>query len=107
MQDAVILGEMDDSGDFLTAGKIENHRGGISTELEHGAEECGHAPELVLTPLLVRMIVALRAIQAASHENADLLAHGVLRRREDQVWQVMPRRSAIALSGDALYRHLV
>ena len=46
---------------------------------EHAREEGRHAPELVLAPVFVGVVVALRAIEAASHEDADLFGHGFVR----------------------------
>ena len=53
------------------------------------------------------MVVALRAIEAASHEDADLFGHGVVRRSDLVVRQEMARRRLVALRGDPLARDLV
>ena len=52
---------------------IEYHR----PHFEEPSEEGGHAPELILAPVLVGMIVALGAIEAASEEHADLFRHRI------------------------------
>ena len=84
-------------------GMIDHHL----AHAEHAREECRHAPELVLAPVLVRMIVALRAIEAAPHEDADLFGHGVGRSSDLVVRQEMAGRRFVAFGGDALARDLV
>ena len=89
----------------------EVHVGGMVhhhlAHAEHPGKEGRHAPELVLAPVFVGVVVALRAIEAASHEDADLFGHGFVRRSDLVVGQEMARRRLVALDGDALARDLV
>ena len=70
--------------------------------------EGGHAPELVLTPGLVGVVVALGAVQPPAQKDPHLLAHHVLGRGQispDEI--VVQGRTAVALSRDTLAGHLV
>ncbi len=58
--------------------------------LEHAGEESGHAPELILAPVFVRMIVALCAIETAAEEYPDFFRHHVGRRTDLIVREEMP-----------------
>src|SRR5262249_42231500 len=47
-------------------------------------EDCRHTPELILRPILKRMVVALSTIQAPSQEDTDFLSHRILGQRRLQ-----------------------
>jgi hypothetical protein len=65
----------------VTSRVIDDDRISITsqiTELSQPSEESGCLPILVLAPSLVRMVVALCAVQSSAHEHTDLLGHDVL-----------------------------
>src|SRR6266852_96933 len=68
-------------------------------------EEGSHAPELILAPGLERMVVALSAIQPASHEDAELFGHLGLRVLGVES-EVVPRWAVVTLRREALPHHL-
>ena len=53
------------------------------------------------------MVMTLRAIETPAQVDAHFLAHHVLGRRNLQVGQIVPRRGAVTLGGDAFPRDLV
>ena len=85
------------------SGMVEDDR----AHLEQAPEEGRHAPELVLAPVLVRMIVALRAIEPAPEEDAHLLGHDVRGRPDLVVREEVARRRTVALRREPLARDLV
>src|SRR6202034_4880597 len=44
-------------------------------EYEHPIEESRQAPELILCPVLIRVVMALRAIQTKAQKDAHLFRH--------------------------------
>ena len=82
---------------------IEDHR----THFEQPREEGGHAPELVLAPVLVGMVMALSAVKAPSEEDADLLGHHIRRRADLVVGKEMTRGGPVPLRGETLARDFV
>ena len=77
VQDAQLGRAGNVGGDLPAVGAVEDHRFRIGAEPEHGPEKGRHAPELILGPALIGVVVALGAIQAASHEDPNFLTHHV------------------------------
>ena len=59
MEDPQLGGAGDVGGHLPAVGTVEDHRFRIGAEPEHRPEEGRHAPELVLGPALVGVVVAL------------------------------------------------
>ncbi len=78
-------------------GVIEHHR----AHFEQPREEGSHAPKLVLAPVLVRMVMALRAVQAASKEDANLFGHHIGRRTDLVVGKEVAGGRSISLRREA------
>ena len=53
--------------------------------LEEAAEEGGKAPELILAPGFIGVVVALGAFEATAEEDADLFGHGLFGGADDVV----------------------
>ena len=108
MQNPILALTHDIRSNLLTHRVIEND--GVVTRPagpEHMAEERGQTPKLVLCPVFIGMIVAARAIEAASQEDLGLLEHGVRRKLDDLQRKEVPRRATVPLGGDAFASHLV
>src|SRR5262245_27183818 len=72
------------------------------------AIESGHIPELILTPALIGMVVALGTVETTPKEHPNLLRHSVLEPRHlaaDR--EVVPSRATVTLSSDTLPSNLV
>ena len=87
--------------------RIEGQVGGLlrmveddRPHLEEPSEKGGHAPELILAPVFIGMVVTLRAVEAASEEDANLFGHHIGRRTDLVVGKKVPRGCAVALRGD-------
>src|SRR5262249_39947515 len=74
---------------------------------EHAAEEGGQAPELILAPGLIWMVVALRAIEPAAEEHADLFGHSLAGRSDHIVGKEVTRGTVVARGRQALASDLV
>jgi hypothetical protein len=81
------------------------HVGGVIEDdgagFEEAAEEGGHAPELVLAPVFVGVVVALGAIEAAAEEDADLFRHDVGRGADLVVGDEVAGGGAVTFGGEA------
>jgi hypothetical protein len=74
---------------------------------EHTAEEGGEAPELILAPGFIGMVVALGAFEATAEEDADLFGHGLFGGADDVVGQEVARGAVVALGREAFPGHTV
>src|SRR5207237_8981742 len=90
---------------MTTAKHIDNDVG--SLQFCHATEECGEPPKLVLAPGLKRVVVALRALDAASPENPNHLRHHDFRCQQLGIPVKISCSAAITLGGNSLPRHLV
>ena len=79
----------------------------LVAHLEEASEEGRHAPELILAPCLVRMVVALGAIEPAAEKHAHLFRHGFARRTDHVVGKEVAAGSVVALRDEPLARHAV
>src|SRR5438876_1806779 len=93
---------------FLVLRVIEDHIlvAGVP-HLEHAPEEGSQTPKLVLAPALVRMVVALSAIESAAQEHANFLSHRLAGRADDIVGEEVPGGTIVACCRQALASYLV
>src|SRR4051794_27088037 len=100
--------QLDTSADILRTqvhiGRMVDHH---RTYFEEPRKVRSHSPELVLTPVFVRMIVTLRAIESPSHEDSNLFSHCVAGAPDLVVWQEMPRCRAVPLRRNTFLGDLI
>ena len=101
---------LDEQVHLLTGWVLKDDRTGLlppPSYQVHASEECSQPPKLILAPGFKGMVMALGAVQPASHEDSDLFGHLVLRITHLSIGQEVSGRRTVADGCNALPGHLV
>src|SRR5262245_2196883 len=92
---------------FVTVGIVKNDLVRIPGGIRPADKKRCHPPELVLSPGLIGMVVALCAIQSSTHKYANLFRHHLFEACLFSTADEMSRRTVVALGCNSLSRNLV